>query len=181
MQSRLDPSIVYPCIRTVASHDYDLDADSWSYDGRDVFRGARDPGYETLDVYWLYNDDAERIGVAEHDRRDHSKVWVGWFFECPFATWFQEEGWTSTDETIWTRMPTHVYEYCMDYGITTVDKIADLCKRGPWTILTPTSVQSMPAIRDMSKVLFADEDCVLYTPPESSNAWKPPTSVSEEA
>lgn len=165
---------MYEVNRSVASHDYDLDADSWTYDGREVFRGVRDPTYPTLDVYWLYNDDAERIGVAEHDPKDASRFWVGWFFECPFATWFQEEGWTTTDETLWTRMPSHVYEYCMDYGLTTADKVAELCKRGPWTIVTPTSIRSGLVVSDISKVLCVDDDCVLYNPPETSKVWTQP-------
>jgi hypothetical protein len=174
----LDPSIVYEVNRGVASHDYDLEAESWTYDGREVFRGSRDPSFSTVDLYWLYNEDAERIGLAEHDPRDHSKFFVGWFYECPFATWYQEDGWTMTEETLWSKMPSHVYEYCMEYGYTTAEKVAELCKRGPWRIMTPGSTDEIP---DVTKVLFADSDCVLYTPPESSNCWKTATRVSEES
>ena len=162
---------MYEVNRSVAPHDFDLDADSWAYDGKDVFRGERDPTYPSLNVYWLYNEDAERVGVAEHDLKDPSQFWVGWFYECPFATWFQEEGWTTTDETLWTRMPSHVYEYCMDYGITTAEKVAELCKRGPWRVMTPGAPREFP---DVSKVLFVDSDCVLYSPPEGSKVWNGP-------
>lgn len=154
--------------RNVASHDYDLEAESWTYDDREVFRGVRDPAFSSVDVYWLYNEDAERIGLAEHDPRDHSKFYVGWFYECPFATWYQEDGWTMTDETIWSKLPSHVYEYCMEYGYTTAEKVAELCKRGPWRVITPGAPCEFP---DVSKVLFADSDCVLYTPPAASKVW----------
>ncbi len=174
MQSRLDPSIIYEVNRSVAPHDYELEAESWTYDGRDVFRGSRDPTFSSVDVYWLYNDDSERIGLAEHDPRDHSTFFVSWFYECPFATWFQEDGWVSTDETIWTRMPTHVYEYCMEYGFTSAEGVRKLCARGAWEIVTPMSVRQGGLIRDVSKVVCIDDDCVIYVPPATSKVWTQP-------
>ena len=171
MQSRLDPTVVYEVNRSVAPHDFDLEADSWTYEEREVFRGVRDPAYSHADVYWLYNDDAERVGLAEHAIGDHSKFHVGWFYECPFATWFQEDGWTSTDETIWTRMANRAYEYCVDNEITTADKIRQLCKRGQWEIVTPTSVREGVQVSDVSKVVCIDDDCVIYVPPADSKVW----------
>ena len=73
-----------------------------------------------------------------------------------------------TDETVWSKMPSHVYEYCMEYGFTSAEKVAELCKRGPWRIMTPGSTGEIP---DVTKVLFADSDCVLYSPPEGSKVW----------
>ena len=168
MQSRLDKNVVYPIHRGVAPHDYDVDAESWNYDGREVLRGIRDPVY-AHDVYWLYNDDVERIGVAEHNG---DAFHVLWYYECPFASFLQEDGWTTTDETIWTRIPSHVYEYCIDNSITTVEAFQTLCKNGDWRVVTPECLgKNGKRYPDISKILFADHDCILYSPPEGSAVW----------
>lgn len=168
MQSRLDKNVVYPIHRGVAPHDYDTDAESWNYDGREVLRGTRDPAF-AHDVYWLYNDDVERIGVAEHST---DAFHVLWYYECPFASFLQEDGWTTTDETIWTRIPSHVYEYCIDNSVTTVEAFQTLCKNGNWRVVTPECLaKNGKRYPDISKILFADHDCILYLPPEGSAVW----------
>lgn len=173
MQSILNPERIYPVIRTVAPHDYDQDADGWVYQERDVLRGLRDPTYTDVDVYWLYNDQAERVGLAEHIPSNHAEMRVLWFYECTFASFLQEDGWTTAEETLWTRMVPQAYDYCMDRGLNTVEDLRKLCLRGTWRIVTPAclmgeTVQDYP---DPAKILFADEECVLYTPPDGSRCW----------
>lgn len=173
MQSRLNPERIYPVVRTVAPHDYDKDADAWMYDEREVLRGERDPTYTDVDVYWLYNDQVERVGLAEHNPANHAEFHVLWMYECPFATFLQEDGWTTTDETLWTRLAPQAYDYCMDRGLNTAEDVRQLCLRGQWRIVTPdcltgTIKQTYP---DPTRILFADEDCVVYTPPAESRIW----------
>jgi hypothetical protein len=172
MQSKIDPRIVYPINRGVASHDFDVEADSWNYGGVDVFRGTADKTYSHADVYWIYDEDIQRIGLAEHKIDMHEVFHVLWFYECPFASLLQEEGWVSTDETIWTRIPSHVYEYCLDNSLTTVEDIRKLCLHGEWRIVTPSCVMEKGhRYPNVSKILFADYDCILYTPPAESAVW----------
>jgi hypothetical protein len=169
MESRIDPTVRYPVNKGIASHDYDIEADSWNYGGLEVFRGTQDPEYTHADVYWLYSETSERIGVAEHSCGDHATFHVMWFYECPFATLLQEEGWTSTEETIWTRMPSHVYDYCIENRITDVELLRIFFLRGNWRLVTPRmEKQDYP---DPFKVLFVDDDCIVYTPPEASSVW----------
>lgn len=172
MQSRFDPELRYEELRTLAPHDYDVEADAWVYDGREVFRGSRDPRYPTLHVHWLYDELSQRVGVAEHDPRDKSKFNVLWYYDCPFATFLQEDGWTTADETLWTRMPSHVYEYCMQMKLTGVQDIQTLCMRGDWRIVTPHDLPlKTVGFPDVFKVLFVDDDCTIYVPPPESRIW----------
>ena len=172
MQSKIDPSIVYPVDYGVAPHDYDIDADSWNYDGVEVFRGVRDFGFTHADVYWVYDDAVKRIGVAEHQSGSHETFHVLWYYESPFASLLQEPGWVSTDDTIWTRIPSHVYEYCIETSITTVTAFQTLCKNGTWRVVTPECVlEKGRRYPDVSKILFADHDCILYLPPTDSSVW----------
>lgn len=172
MQSKLDPTVLYPFCQGVASHDYDIEADSWNYDGLDVFRGVRDAGYSHADVFWIYDDDVKRIGVAEHKIGSHEIFHVLWYYESPFATLLQEPGWVSTDDTIWTRIPSHVYEYCIENSITTVEAFQTLCKFGSWRVVTPECIlEKGRRYPDVSRILFADHDCILYLPPTDSVVW----------
>ena len=172
MQSKLDPTIVYEVNRGVAPHDYDNDADSWNYDDREVFRGARDPTYDSPHVFWLYDEDVQRVGVAEHDADDHSKFHVLWYYDCPFASFLQEDGWVATEETLWTQMSSRAYDYCIDRSLSSAEDVRKLCLRGTRRVVTPncliSKVQTYP---DITQVVFADEDCVLYKPPEGSKIW----------
>jgi len=68
----------------------------------------------------------------------------------------------------------------MDHGFTTAEGIRKLCMRGAWEIVTPTSVRNLQ-IRDVSKVICMDDDCVIYVPPSESDLWKAAPRVSEEA
>ena len=109
MESKLIPGLCYEVTPEVAPHDFDYDADTWEYDGREVFRGQRDPRYDH-DVYWLYDEGVQRVGLVEYDPENSTQFYALWFYDNPFATFFQEDGWASTGETLWTEMPIHAYE-----------------------------------------------------------------------
>jgi hypothetical protein len=172
MQSSLNPSVVYEFNQTVPPHDFDVESDAWVYDGKEVFRGTRDPSFQHADVYWLYDETIKRIGLAEHEIEDHSIFHVLWYYECPFATFFQEDGWHETGETVWSMFTSRAYEYCMEYGITSVEDLRKFCMRGSYRIITPECLtKQLQDYPDRSKILVADNDCVLYTPPENSKIW----------
>jgi hypothetical protein len=58
----------------ILEHDEDLDADQWTYEDKDVYRGSFDPRYtkDNLNVYWLYDDNLNRVGLAEHEADDET-------------------------------------------------------------------------------------------------------------
>ena len=93
MFSRLRSGLIYKNVSSnIVEHDVDIDVHQWSYDSKDVYRGSIDPEYisESLNVYWLYNDDSMRIGLAEHEA-DHAAVFETlWFHDNPYATLFQD-------------------------------------------------------------------------------------------
>lgn len=169
MQSKLDPTVIYPVDYGVAPHDYDIEADSWNYGGVEVFRGVRDSEFSHADVYWIYDDNVKRLGLAEHQTGSHETFHVLWYYESPFASLLQEPGWTASDDTLWTKMSSRAYEYCIENSITTVESVQTLCKRGIWRVITPDCMEK--GCPDISKVLFADHDCILYAPPSASVVW----------
>ena len=73
MLSTLRKNLIYNNISSdIVEHDLDVDADQWSYDGRDVYRGSVDPDYlsKGLNVYWLYDDNLKRIGLVLYFKKD---------------------------------------------------------------------------------------------------------------
>ena len=59
MLSRLRKGLIYTDTDPdVLDHDDDLDAELYTYEKRQVYRGRYDPRYtkEDLDVHWLYNE-----------------------------------------------------------------------------------------------------------------------------
>jgi hypothetical protein len=76
MFSILRKGLIYKDISPdILEHDEDIDADQWVYDDKDVYRGTFDPRYteHNLKVYWLYDDNLNRVGLAEHDI-DNQKI-----------------------------------------------------------------------------------------------------------
>lgn len=194
MFSRIQPSFLYTDISPdITETDVDVVSDLWSMDGRDVYRGARDPRYTHANVYWLYDEDLQRVGCSEHSLEDHGDFRLLWFQESVFGTLFQEEGWTPRGD-IWTVIPRAPFERFLNEGWTTVESIQDQCLYGPTRLITPTMLQRWPKMyvcshcgkkslrtsvycamteRDLDvpqleKVLFVDEDMVLHVPPPDS-------------
>lgn len=169
MQSKLDPGRIYPLEEGVAAHDLNYESDMWTYDGREVYRGSRDPRFENVDAYWLYDEDLNRVGLAEHDG---DRAQVLWVYECPFATFLQEDDWTGGDETVWSMMPQHVYEYCMDHNIHTVDQLRVFCQRGNTRIVTLRDLErKTQTYGPLMTLLCVDSNGVLYRPPAESRLW----------
>ena len=89
MLSVLRKGLVYKDISPdIVEHDLNTDAEQWSYDDKDVYRGTFDPRYTSqgLNVYWLYDDNLNRVGLAEHEANEPEVFKALWFHENPFAT-----------------------------------------------------------------------------------------------
>lgn len=196
MYSRINPNVIYQDTSPdVTEHDIDVVSDLWSMDGRDVYRGARDPRYTHANVYWLYNQDLERVGCCEHDREDHGRFHLLWFYESPFATLLQEDGWTTHDD-IWSLLPKHVCEQFFNEGWTTPVSFLEHCLYGPMRVLTPDMVVNLPnvytcpkcerrslvssrcmteasilTLPDKAKTYFVDDDFIVHVPPRDSSIW----------
>ena len=193
MESLLVPGFVYTDISSdITENDIDIVSDLWTMDGREVYRGARDPRYSHANVYWLYDEDLQRVGCSEHARDNPADVRLLWFHESPFGTYFQEE-WT-VSEDLWSRLPTKPFERFINEGWTTAESFLEQCLYGPLRILTLEMLLKRPTVYtcitcgkrslrrsphctmtereldvpQLEKVLFVDEDLVLHVPPPDS-------------
>lgn len=183
MYSILRPSLLYTDISPdIAEHDEDHDAAEWAYSDRTVFRGALDASYknEGLDVYWLYDDDLNRVGLAEHESEDHSRFKTLWFRDSPFGTLLQED-WKA-GESIFTLLSSEAYQDAMD---------SDILLKGCHRIILPKYITNgLPEIYECScgksfspmcsavkkaviitNPLFIDDSFVMYQPPPDSTVW----------
>ena len=195
MFSTIDRSVVYPIDTDITEHDINIVSDLWTMEGRQVYRGARDPNYTHANVYWLYDpDDLDRVGVSEHKLDNPADIALLWYKENPFGTLLQEDGWTS-DDTLWGELPTHVYEQCLAEEWTTPETFLERCLRGPLRVATPEMLISRPqthtcekchrvSLRPFAcgitsplnypqkeKVFFIDSRMVVHTPPKGSSVW----------
>lgn len=196
MFSVLNPSFVYKDISPdVTENDIDVVSDLWNIDGREVYRGSRDPRYTHANVYWLYDEGLARVGCSEHDTKDHTNFEVLWFDDSPFTTLFQER-WTTQDE-IWNYVPKHVMELFLSKGWTTPELFLEQCLQDELRIVTPSMITNgLPTIYscsscgmkklhsvgcatkpeklvfpDKEKVFFVDDDLIVYLPPVKSSIW----------
>lgn len=196
MDSRLDARVFYEDVSDdVTEHDVDVMSDLWNMDGRDVYRGSRDPRYTHANVYWLYDEDLRRVGLTEHSVTDHADFRILWFYESGFATFMQEEGWT-TGPNVWSILPSHVYERCFSEGWTTPATLLEQCLDSPYRIVTPEMLVSLPKVYscdscktsslspvcvsnqlkpldfpDKAKIVFVDDDLVIHNPPSDSTIF----------
>ena len=183
------PGKLFPVLEDVSESDMDTDVEEYNYDGRFVFRGNIDPDHSTstVQVYWLYDQNSKRVGVAEHEGEEHSTLW---FKSNVFGTLLQED-WEAQDRTIWSLMSQAAYEDCMKHGWTTIQKVAE---RTNLNLVTPSdiingvcpiqkctrclgetqerclTVKNLPRI-DVYSTVFVDEDGVLFTPPSDSTVY----------
>jgi len=197
MQSVLDPSVLYRDLsRDISEHDVDVVSDLWSMDGRDVYRGSRDTHYSHANVYWLYTEDLERVGLVEHSLADHADFRILWFHNNPFATLLQEEGWTN-EESIWSVLSRTAVERFLFEDWTTPEQILNGCLYGPMRIITVDMLLKTPTVHSCSdcnmkslkkmecgsittpldypekaKILFIDEDLYVCKPPTHSRVWE---------
>ena len=196
MNSRLDARVFYDDVSDeVTEHDVDVMSDLWNMDGRDVYRGSRDPRYTHANVYWLYDEDLRRVGLTEHSLEDHADFRILWFYESGFATLMQEEGW-NTGPNVWSILPSHVYERCFSEGWTTPVALLEQCLNSPYRIITPEMLGTLPNVYscgackvsslkpicvsnqmapldfpDKAKIVFVDDDLVIHNPPSDSTIF----------
>lgn len=197
MFSILNPDFVYTDVsEDITETDIDVVSDLWNMDGREVYRGSRDPRYLHANVYWLYDEDLKRVGCSEHSIKDHADFNLLWFRDNEFGTLLQEDGWTSNSD-IWSIVPHTSFERFLNEGWTAPLSFLEHCLHGPTRILTPSMIQNRPsvyvcnacgrkslrpvagcAIReteidfpDKQKILFVDNDLILYLPPKNSSVW----------
>lgn len=185
MLSKLRKGLLYPVSTDITEHDLDTDAETWTYDDREVFRGNVDPAYlsQGLDVYWLYDDYNIRVGLAEHDHSDPNQFAALWYRENPFATLFQDDAWVGTGNTLWSTMPGAAYEDCMRMGIETVEDLIRTFPAMKTKLVTPRLLRQAESwcatccrpeckkdvcLRDDSRVLFVDDSFEIYSPPTST-------------
>jgi hypothetical protein len=166
MLSRLRNLIYTDIDPDVLDHDDDLDAELYTYEGREVYRGRYDPRYTSfdLDVHWLYDDTGKRVGLAEYDSNDFSKNSVLWYRENPWSTMLQEN-WKSQEKTIWSMMSNEAYQDCLEDDFETV---VERSLTGPYTLVFPNLKQTKKT--DLP-VLFLDDSFILYDFPIHSRVW----------
>ena len=199
MQSILDPKVLYTDLsRDIVEHDVDVVSDLWNMDGRDVYRGSRDRHYSHANVYWLYTEDLERVGLAEHSLENQADFRILWFHDSPFATLLQEEGWTN-EQSIWSVLSRPAVEMFLADDWTTPSSLLNACLHGPTRILTVEMVLNKPTIfhcsvcgsktmkktecaefqtqieldfPDKGKIIFIDDDLYVCKPPSDSRIWE---------
>lgn len=189
MFSVRNPGKVYPVSEDIVETDMDTDVDEYNYDGKLVYRGNLDTAHSTPDVqvYWLYDDNSKRVGLAEHSNGEHTALW---FRDNEFSTLLQED-WTPHNKTLWSLMSQFAYEDCMKHGWTTVKQIGERTKL---TIVTPDDlvagvtpiklctrcilsnhagclIQEKEYKNDPYQTLFVDEDGVIFVPPSDSKLF----------
>lgn len=197
----VDPNIV--------EHDDDIDGVEWSYGGRDVYKGRVDPRYEKykLDVYWLYDDNINKVGLVEYEKENNEQFRVLWFLDNVFATLLHDERWISLNKTIWSIMPYESYLDCLEDDFSTV---FDRCLSSKYRLVTPSMLikppilyscknckkQSIKPLKCHEKhvekknyfqydnLLFIDDSFVIYEftvqPPSASSEQERSESVQEE-
>ena len=170
---------VYPVDKTIADIDVDYEAEEVLLNGVSYYCGQLDPDYN---VQWLYSEEGTRVGCLEKEN-------VLWYYDNPWGTFLQEDGWSVHDQSIWSRMTPAAYEECFRRGWSTIDtlqkqtsmmllRLEDVmqeeypdtyvhCKcgkthRNQKRVLTPFNV------------ICVDDDGVIYIPPTSTSLFKRP-------
>jgi hypothetical protein len=178
MYSILRPELVYTNVSAdILEHDEDYDASEWSYSGKQVYRGAVDRSYTkwNLDVYWLYDDSLQRVGLAEHDMDDPSVFEALWFRDTPFGTLLQEE-WTA-GETLYSMMTSEAYQDASagnvllklhgrlvtpDYVVNGIPEAWECTECGTRSF-SRFECKSVKKIEVSSNPFFVDSSLVIYT------------------
>lgn len=203
MYSALRSEVYYSDISPdIVEHDDDIEVYQWEYDGQTVYRGTFDPRYMkyNLNVYWLYDENLKRIGLAEHDADEPEIYDVLWFYDNPFARFYQDPEWKSTEKTIWSMLSNEAYQDCLDDDFKTV---VERSLSSNYRLITPTMLKTPPTIYECSvcgkrslsilknckavlklpyttttsKCLYIDDEFVIY---ENPNAQLPFASYEPE-
>jgi len=194
MFSALKPDYIYRDFSDdIADHDIDYDAEEWNYNGRDVLRGCVDPKYTDWNVYWLYDKNLARVGLAEHDSDNPEVFHSLWFYDNPFGTLFQESNWKKRNITLWSLLSPEAYQDCLEDDFKT---IFDRALSGTIRLMTPEMITDRPKVYSCSKcnkksllplkcsgvtvsdylfsefsILFLDDSFIIYEAPSNSRVW----------
>jgi len=184
MFSILRKGLLYKDVSSdIVEHDLDIDADQWSYNGRDVYRGVLDTEYlpHKLNVYWLYDNDSMRVGLVEHESDSPEVFKTLWFYDNPFATLLQDESWKSEGKTLWSKLSNEAYQDCLENDF---KDVADMALNSGILLVTPQTLIEKPKIYSCGtcnkksftqrcpnsvvsdaecSILFLDEDFVIYS------------------
>ena len=196
MFSQIQPTFLYTDVSSdITENDLDVVSDMWTIENHDVYRGSRDPRYTHANVYWLYDEDLQRVGCSEHDTKDHARFHILWFHESEFGTLLQEDGWV-IDDDIWSMLPRHVFERFLNEGWTTPMLVLEQCLSSSLRIVTPSTLLNPPLVYscaeckkkslqpicisnqtalldypDKTKIVFVDDDLVIHRPPSDSKVF----------
>lgn len=194
MYSVLHPDFIYTDFSDeIADHDIDYDAEEWNYNGKDVYRGSLDTAYK-WNVYWLYDENLKRIGLAEHDPENPEIFHSLWIYSNPFATLLQEPEWVSQKETIWSKICEEAYEDCLEDDLKTfIDRTlfsktrlvtTDILTKMPEiyecekchkrTLSLPSvcsAVKKLQYITSENDLIFVSNSFEIYKPPVDSVVW----------
>ena len=188
MLSRLRKDLIYTDTDPdVLEHDDDLDAEMYTYDGREVYRGRFDPRYThlELDVHWLYDENSKRIGLVEYESGDFNTSSVLWYYENPYATLLQDPRWKSQGKTLWSMLSEEAYQDCLEDDFQNVVQrslyspyrlvfpstyhkpydVYECSKCGKRTLTLEGSCSTMKKITPCYSSLFLDDSFVLYDGP----------------
>lgn len=198
MQSIRRSQLIYTDISTsVLDHDDDYDSEL-IYIGNDkLYKGAIDPRYTEhgLDVQWLYNDNSERVGLIEYESINRDIYEVLWYYTNPYATFFQERGWKTSNKTVFSYLSNEAYVDCLEDDF---KHFIDMTLGGSMRVITPSMLPNIPThyyecsdcgkrtlsatdsckslkkidFSVSSSILFLDDSYVIYTPPDDSKIWK---------
>jgi len=191
MFSGIVENLVYNDISPdIIQHDVDIDADQWTYENRDVYRGSQDNRYTEARVYWLYDDDLRRVGLVEYDLEDPIKFNVLWFYDNQYATLFQNPDWRPTGTTLWSKMSPEAYQECLNNDF---NSVFDMAINSGILLITPTTFINRSYIYECSKckkkslskfscfdsdyevdffnysILFIDDDFIIYETSSTSD------------
>jgi len=151
MFSVLRKGIIYRDVDpNIVEHDEDIDGVEWSYGDRDVYRGRIDPRYERydLDVYWLYDDNINKVGLVEYEKQNSKDFRVLWFLDNPFSTLLHDKRWVSLDKTLWSILSYEAYLDCLEDGFSTV---FDRCLSSKYRLITPSMLMEPPCLYSCSR------------------------------
>ena len=188
MLSRLRKDLIYTDTDPdVLEHDDDLDAEMYTYGGREVYRGRFDPRYTSLDldVHWLYDENSKRVGLIEYEAGYSYKSSILWYYDNPYATLLQDPLWKSQGKTLWSMLSEEAYQDCLE------DEFKNIIEKSlysPYRLVFPSTIHKPYDVYECSKCgkrsltlengcptmkkvsisyssLFLDDSFVLYTAP----------------
>jgi hypothetical protein len=190
MYSILRPELLYTNLSPdVVEHDNDIEVYTWEYDGQEVYRGSIDLQYMkyNLNVYSLYDENLKRVGLVEHDADDLEIHQVLWFYDNPFARFYQNPEWKSAERTLWSMLTSEAYQDCLEDDFKTV---VERCLTSKYRLVTPEMLinppmlykcascgkQSLSPLKNCKSVethnyfsfknfLYVDDSFIIYEPP----------------